>query len=40
LYFSGHFAFKMAAIANQRWISIRLLRIMSIPTTFRLFHPW
>jgi hypothetical protein len=23
LYFGGHFGFKMAAIANQRWISIR-----------------
>jgi hypothetical protein len=23
LYFGGHFGFKMVAIANQRWISIR-----------------
>ena len=34
LYLSGHFAFKMAAIANQRWISIRNI-IIYLETKFR-----
>jgi hypothetical protein len=35
LYFGGHFGFKMAAIANQRWISIRNI-IIYLETKF---HP-
>jgi hypothetical protein len=34
LYFGGHFGFKMAAIANQRWISIRNI-IIYLETKFR-----
>ena len=34
LYFGGHFRFKMAAIANQRWISIRNI-IIYLETKFR-----
>jgi hypothetical protein len=34
LYFGGHFWFKMAAIANQRWISIRNF-IIYLETKFR-----
>jgi hypothetical protein len=33
LYFGGHFAFKMAAIANQRWISTRNI-IIYLETKF------
>jgi hypothetical protein len=35
LYFVGHFGFKMAAIANQQWISIRNI-IIYLETKF---HP-
>jgi hypothetical protein len=34
LYFGGHFGFTMAAIANQRWISIRNI-IIYLETKFR-----
>ena len=34
LYFGSHFGFKMAAIANQRWISIRNI-ILYFETKFR-----
>jgi hypothetical protein len=34
LYFGGHFGFKMAAIANQWWISIRNI-IIYLETKFR-----
>jgi hypothetical protein len=34
LYFDGHFGFKMAAIANQWWISIRNI-IIYLETKFR-----
>jgi hypothetical protein len=34
LYFGGHFGFKMATIANQRWISIRNI-IIYLETKFR-----
>ena len=34
LYFGGHFGFKMAAIANQRWISIRNI-IIYLEAKFR-----
>ena len=34
LYFGGHFGFKMGAIANQRWISIRNI-IIYLETKFR-----
>ena len=34
LYFGGHFGFKMAAIANRRWISIRNI-IIYLETKFR-----
>jgi hypothetical protein len=33
LYFGGHFGFKMAAIANQRWISIHNI-IIYLETKF------
>jgi hypothetical protein len=34
LYFGSHFGFKMATIANQRWISIRNIKIY-LETKFR-----
>jgi hypothetical protein len=34
LYFFGHFGFNMAAIANQRWISIRNI-IIYLEAKFR-----
>jgi hypothetical protein len=34
LYFGGHFGFKMAAIANQRWVSICNI-IIYLETKFR-----
>ena len=34
LYFGSHFGFKMAAIANQRWVSIRNI-IIYLETKFR-----
>jgi hypothetical protein len=34
LYFGGHFGFKMSAIANQRWISIRCI-IIYLESEFR-----
>ena len=37
LNFGGHFGFKMAAIANQRWISIR--NIIIYGRHFELFQP-
>jgi hypothetical protein len=43
LYFGGHFGLKMAAIANQRWISIRNIKIY-LETKFhpnrRIFLFW
>ena len=43
LYFGGHFGFKMATIANQRWISIRNI-IIYLETKFhpnrRIFVFW
>jgi hypothetical protein len=37
LYFGGHFGFKMVAIANQRWTSIRNM-IIYLEAKFRLNH--